>query len=104
MERYKTLQCNFVEIYDDETGNETDNQRKFKAKTKKRFQRKSWDSGNATQQTLLELKKIRDAIYCCNDYKESELFESDIPLDIRQHIQKESEKLEDYLRNKDCEN
>ena len=85
----------FVEI--DEDGSSKVEKRFIEA-TKKIFQRKNWTQEKATDKTLKKLKQLREAIYCCEDYKKSKLHDSKIPLEIRKNIQKESKKLEKYLK------
>ena len=85
----------FVEI---DEGGKSEDEKRFIEATKKIFQRKNWTQEKATYKTLEKLRQLRDAIYLCEDYKESELYESKIPLEVRKNIQKGSKKLEKHLK------
>lgn len=91
----------FIE-YIDENGDETEEaQNKYKEKFKKIFQRVSKSLLNKS--TLGELEKLKNAIYRCDDYKNSELNHGEISAEIRQHIAKESKKLDKWLLQNDDE-
>ena len=67
------------------------------------FQRKTWEKNKSTKQTLIELTKIRDAIYLTEDYRDSSLYVSDLPPEIRKAMAKESIELRQWLKENDYE-
>lgn len=99
----------FIEYYPDgeiEEGKEQKYEKKFKEKFKKIFSRKPWleeSKGSATNTTLQNLNALKNAIYCCEDYKNSKMKDSKIPLKIRQILRRESEKFDKWIREQDYE-
>ena len=76
---------------------------KLRGQIKKMFQRKGWEQNTATSRTLVNLREIRNAIYKTDDYRYSDLYESDLPPEMRKAMEKESKELRKWLKETDYE-
>ena len=108
-ERFRWTQADLCEkVYvaghdNDHFSEEKDGIRKLKEQVKKMFQRKNWAKNKATKRTLHALEKLRDDIYRTDTYRHSDLAESDLPIKIRQGMEKQSEELQKWLVETDYE-
>ena len=87
----------------DHFSEENDEIIKMREQVKKMFQRKNWEKNKATKRTLHTLENLRDNIYRTDAYRDSDLAESDLPIEIRQGMEKQSEKLQKWLADTDYE-
>jgi ElaB/YqjD/DUF883 family membrane-anchored ribosome-binding protein len=88
--------------YIDEGDDETESAKnKYKEKFKKIFQRVQKSIINKS--TLIELEKLREAIYTCDDYRHSKLYQSELPPGVGECLAEESKKLEAWLLQNDYE-
>ena len=82
---------------------ESSRAQKLEAKLKKTFQRKSWEKDKASHRTRKLLEVVRDSIYLTEQYRDSELYGSNVPLSFRKGMAKIARKVQKKVDDLDYE-